>query len=334
MQKAVVWVGVVGAVISSSFAVWGKWGPRRPPWACPSWQTETIERLIEFDAGEIPESLTTDPYGNLYISVGDGIRRRSPDGDVSVFATLPVPIYALGVKVGPDDCIYTASTSLSEVPGAYVWRACQQGSFEVFAELDHAGGPNDLAFDDSGSLFVTDPVLGRVWRIDAAGQPEVFLEHPLLEGDPTNPALRFRALGVNGIAFDEQAESLTLSNTDQGSVLTVELQSVAPEPEVLARDPALRGADGVAVDRAGTVFVAVNEANALVTVRRTGELHVLSTGDALDGPSSLAFGVQRRDRHQLYVTSSAFSRTLGLVPGTPSPALVTLRVWVSGQSLP
>src|SRR6188768_398567 len=104
--------------------------------------------LAEFVSGqEIPESVTTDARGNLYVSVGNTIRRRAPGGAFSVFATLPLPINALGVKIGPDGCVYSASTSLSEVPGAFVWRLCS-GSVEAFAELDHGGAPNDLAFDD------------------------------------------------------------------------------------------------------------------------------------------------------------------------------------------
>src|SRR5882757_3536118 len=81
--------------------------------------------LAEFIGGqEIPESVTTDEHGNLYVSVGNTIRRRAPGGAFSVFATLPLPINALGVKVGPDGCVYNASTSLSAVPGAFVWRIC------------------------------------------------------------------------------------------------------------------------------------------------------------------------------------------------------------------
>ena len=100
----------------------------------------------------------------------------------------------MGLKVGPDDCVYAASTSLSEIAGAFVWRACAPGSAEIFAELDHGGAPNDLAFDDAQNLYVTDPVLGRVWKIAPSGTSEVFVDGPLLEGNPEDPALLFRAL--------------------------------------------------------------------------------------------------------------------------------------------
>jgi len=282
---------------------------------------------------EIPESVTTDGQGNLYVSVGNTIRRRAPGGAFGVFATLPLPINALGVKVGPDGCVYNASTSLSAVPGAYVWRICSADSVEVYAELDQSGAPNDLAFDDHGNLFVTDPVLARIWKVDRTGRAEVFVQHSLLAGIPADPALVFRALGVNGIALDRHQRSLFVSNTDQGSIVRVDLRSTHPVPSIFVQDSRLRGADGVAFDRDNTLWVAVNAQDSLITVSQRGEVRVRAQAGLLDAPSSLVFGATRRDRDQLYLMSSAFSRTLGLQPGAPQPALLSLRVTTPGLPL-
>jgi sugar lactone lactonase YvrE len=293
--------------------------------------------LASFVGGQdIPESVTTDDAGNLYVSVGNTVQIRPPRGagTFSVFGTLPLPIAALGIKVGPDGCVYNASTSLSAAPGAFVWKMCGADSVEAFAELDQTGAPNDLAFDDDGSLFVTDPLLGRIWRLDPDGSPEVFLEHPLLGGDPASPALLFRQVGVNGIAFDEQHSNLFVSNTDRGTILRIDLRAAAPVPVVVAHDPRLRGADGIGFDRSGELFVAVNATNTLASVDKRGHVRIPATGGYLDGPSSVVFGARHQDMHTLYVMSSAFSRTLGFQPGTPAPALLTLRVATPGSSLP
>jgi sugar lactone lactonase YvrE len=291
--------------------------------------------LASFVSGQdIPESVTTDDAGNLYVSVGNTVQVRAPGGAFSVFGTLPLPIAALGVKVGPDGCVYNASTSLSATPGAFVWRLCGAASVEAFAELDQAGAPNDLAFDDDGSLFVTDPLLGEIWRVDADGNAEVFLQHALLAGNPADPALVFRQVGVNGIAFDKHHRNLFVSNTDQGTILRIDMRRATPTPVVFAHDSRLRGADGIGFDAAGQLFVAVNASDSLVSVDARGRVDVLASGGHLDAPSSVAFGATQRDKHTLYVMSSAFSRTLGFQPGTPAPALLTLRVARPGLPLP
>jgi sugar lactone lactonase YvrE len=283
--------------------------------------------LADFVSGqEIPESVATDERGNLYVSVGNTLRRRVPGGRFGVFATLPLPINALGVKVGPDGCVYSASTSLSDVPGAFVWRICSAESVEVFAELDQSGAPNDLAFDDCGNLFVTDPLLARIWKVDRWGNPQVFVQHPLLEGTPEDPALVFRAIGVNGIAFDKQQRFLYVSNTDRGSILRIDLHSRHPAPSVFVQDSLLRGADGIAFDREETLWVTVNALDSLVTVNARGQVRRRVQGGLLDGPSSVAFGATKNDRDQLYLMSSAFSRTLGFQAGIPRPALLNMGV--------
>jgi len=302
-----------------------------PDAACGSGEPKV---LAEFIAGqEIPESVTTDERGNLYVSVGNTIRRRALGGAFGVFATLPLPINALGVKVGPDGCVYNASTSLSEVPGAFVWRICSADSVEVFAELDQSGAPNDLAFDDCGNLFVTDPVLSRVWKVDPLGNSQIFAQHPLLAGTPSDPALLFRAIGVNGIAFDKHQRFLYVSNTDQGTILRFDLRSPHPTPSVFARDSRLRGADGIAFDREGTLWVAVNATDTLVTINERAAVRVQKQGGLLDAPSSVVFGATKKDRDQLYLMSSAFSRTLGFQTGSPHPALLQMRVSTPGLPL-
>jgi len=291
--------------------------------------------LASFVSGQdIPESVTTDDDGNLYVSVGNTIQKRAPGGAFAPFGQLPLPIAALGVKVGPDGCVYNASTSLSATPGAYVWRLCAEQTVEAFAELDQSGAPNDLAFDDDGSLLVTDPLLGRIWKVDEGGNASVFVEHPLLTGTPADPALIFRQVGVNGIAFDKHHRNVYVSNTDRGSILRIDLRAATPTPVVFAADARLRGADGIAFDQSGELLVAVNKSDSLAAVDKRGRVRVLSSGGPLDAPSSVVFGATPRDRHTLYVSSSAFSRTLGLQPGTPAPALLTLRVATPGLPLP
>ena len=64
------------------------------------------EVLVPLDPsqGQLPESITTDEDGNIYLSMGTTIGVIDPDGDLSTFATLPLPTngayFVTGLKFG------------------------------------------------------------------------------------------------------------------------------------------------------------------------------------------------------------------------------------------
>jgi sugar lactone lactonase YvrE len=298
-----------------------------------------ISPLVSFDPalGELPESMTADDHGNLYVSLlGGFVRRITLDGVVVPIATLPLPSggAATGIKVGPDGLIYIASASFAADPSAaFVWRvAPDTGAVELFATLAAEGFPNDLAFDDAGNLFVTDPFLGQIWRIDCDGNPVVWFSDPLLLGNPAKPAFVTHEFGVDGIAFDRSKEHLYLGNVDYGRILKLTLGGRrAPRLEVLAEDERLEGVDGIALDRAGTVYAAVNTQDRLATVDRHGHVAVLADGDSLKGPSSLVFGSGRHDRKTLYVANFDISRFQAGLPAFPG--VVFLPVPLGGVPL-
>jgi len=307
-------------------------------WFSPQ-AAQALDTIATFDPGlgEVPESVTVDADGSLYFTVGSTIRRRAPDGQISVFGTLPIAAFALGVKVAPNGCVYTASTSLSATPGAFLWRVCAAGQVEQVAALDPSGGPNDLAFDDEGRAFVTDPFLGRIWQVGKDGVPRIWLAHELLQGNPAAPALLFHALGADGIAFDRHQRNLVVSNVDFGRILRIPVSSRGEPgcPEIVAESPLLVGADGIAFDRQGTLLVAVNSQDSLVSVGPHGDVTTLAQGGPLDGPSSVVFAPTGHDAHRtFYVTSSAFSRVFQLQPGTPHPALLRGEWAHRGLTLP
>ena len=296
-------------------------------------------RVIEpLTIGDVPESVTVDRAGNLYYSNLSTIHRRTPDGQDTVFATLPIPVFALGVKVGRDGCVYNTSVSLDPtLDGAFVWKTCTAGSgAQVHATLDPRGGPNDLAFDDDGNLFVTDPFLGQVWKVTPRGQASVWLADPLLQGNATTPFLPFHSQGVNGIAFDDDKRNLYLGVLDYGRIVRVPIRhrGAAGTPSIWVSDARIQGADGIAFDENENLYVAVNGQDQLVRIRRDRRIEVLFQGAPLDGVSSVVFGRGRRDRHTLYVASSAFNRTFGFQPGTPAPALLATTTRDEGLPLP
>jgi sugar lactone lactonase YvrE len=301
----------------------------------------TLVRAFDPTLGELPESVTTDVFGNFYLSMGTQVKRLTPWGQLSVLANLPVPAgsFTLGLKFGPDGHLYASTGGFAPEPSAaFVFRINPlNGAVEEFAALDPLGFPNDLAFDDCGDLYVTDPFLGLIWKLDEDGTPDVWLADPLLEGNAAAPFLQIHLFGADGIAFNADKDELYIGNLDYGTIVRVGVEDdgSAGEPEVWVDDfDTLAGADGIAFDVKGNLFVAVNGQDRLAVVDPGGAVSVVAEGGLLDGPSAVVFGDSLLNQKKLYVANFAINRALGTQPGAPHPSLVSLPVKYRGLDLP
>jgi sugar lactone lactonase YvrE len=288
--------------------------------------------------GQLPESLAVDGGGNFYVSMGSQLAKIDASHNITTLAALPVPGgSATGVKFAPNGKLYVATAAFDpNADASYVFSVDKNtGAIGVVADFDPDGFPNDIAFDAAGATFVTDSALGAIWKIAPGGTPFIWLADPLLQGNP-NASVFGAPFGANGIVFDRTKRKLYVSNTDLGAVLEIDIaRNGSPgDVEVFASDPSLVGADGLALDRSGTLYVAVNTQDQLATVDRHGNVTVIAQGGLLDGPSSFAFGVAPCDHHTLYLTNFAIARALGLIPGEPHPAILSLRVSTPGLPLP
>lgn len=300
-----------------------------------------VTTLVSFDAslGQLPESLTSDEAGNLYISAGGTIYKFSTAHQLTTLVSVPIPTgaFSVGVKVGPDGYIYLASGALFTSPNAaFIWRISPNGVAKVFATLPATAFPNDMAFDEHGEMYVTDSFLGRIWKIDRHGTPSVWLEDSRLLGNPAAPVPVFHAFGANGIALDASRHHLYVGNTDYGRILNIEIRNGrAAGIDVLVENDQLKGADGIAFDKRGLLYVAVNAHDRIATVDRRGFISVYVEGAPLDAPSSLVFGRSRecRDEPTLYLSSFALYRANGFIPGTPHPAIQSIPVPFGGIEL-
>ena len=298
----------------------------------PAFATAHVGRVLTFDAsaGELPESIVVDRRGTIYVSLAPlgQVRAIAPDGSQQVVATLPVGsgFGALGLALGPRDDLYVAVSTFDPATNG-VYRVDRGGSIERLPGTEAIGLPNGLVFDRRGDLFVTDSVGGAIWRIPANGSAELWLQHPLLEGDNSAPPPV--PLGANGIAV--RGGTLFVTNTEKGSVVRVPVKrDISPGTlSVLAQGPALMGADGLTLDIRGSLYVAVNGQNTVVKVSPDGaKLTTLATAaDGLDSPSDVAFGQSRRDRRTLFVVNFAIGPAFGFPPGA-GPALLEMKVGV------
>lgn len=303
--------------------------------------TPSTFKSLDPAQGQLPESITTDTAGNLYVSIGTSVGKVTPAGVLSTFATLPVPAgtFTSGLKFGPDGYLYAATAGFTAEPAvAFIWRISPNGSqVEEFAELDHNGFPNDLAFDGDGNLYVTDPFLAQIWKIDEFGGADVWLSHPLFAANTENPYLVVAPFGVDGIAFDEDHDNLFVGNLDYGRILKIPVDCHGDPGTVKVYYENINligGVDGIAFDRDETLYLAVHGQDRIVTINRYRTAKIVAQGAPLQQPSSLVFGRTYAARHTLYIANFSILAALGVKPGPPTPAVLTLPVTVRGLNLP
>lgn len=302
---------------------------------------QPLSKVVALDPniGELPESIAADCEGNLYVSTAVSVEKIAPNGAVSVLATLPVPAnqaFTTGVKLAPDGRLVVGTASFDPTLGAAgVWKVSRStGAFELVTPLDPSGFPNDFAFDDAGNIFVTEPFLGRIYKIGPNGSPSVWISDPALVGDPIAPALPIHDFGVDGIAFGKNKQHLYVTNLDKGQILRIPVRAngSAGPIEVFASDPLLKGADGIAFDKQWTLYVAVGASDRIATVDKSGHVSVFAQGGLLDGPSAFVFGTRPSDKKTLYITNFAIVRVLqGL---SAQPGVLKVSVPHAGLPLP
>lgn len=298
-----------------------------------------VTQLVTLDPNsfELPESITTDGDGRVFFSLVNGqIRELLPNHSTVTIATIPVPegAFMTGIKVGPDGLIYTTTGGFTpSPPAAFVWRTDPAtGVVEQFATLDPNGFPNDMAFEDNGSFFVVDPFLGLIYHLDAWGTATVASADPLLQGNPADQAFPTHAFGVDGIAWDHTGKFLYVGVVDYGRVVRFPFGCHGlGSAQLVAESPALKGIDGIALDRSGTVYAAINTQHRIATIDKRGAIATYATSSLFDSPSAIAFGSGHGDKKTAYVTNFAINSVLAGT--TPRPAILSMPVPVPGADL-
>jgi sugar lactone lactonase YvrE len=196
--------------------------------------------------------------------------------------------------------------------------------------------PNAITRDAQGNLYVSDSAEGAIYRLanDAVRTKTLWKQDPLLA--TANAALPF---GANGLAFDANRQFLYVANTGDATIVRIarNADGTAGAATVVASNAtvgtvtglggnALLGADGIAFDNQGNLYVCANQANEIQVLSLSGTTPQITqrfsaqpgSGNELSFPASIAF---RGD--QAYVANLAFA-TPGpagklSIMGTPNP---------------
>jgi sugar lactone lactonase YvrE/acetyl esterase/lipase len=301
------------------------------------------EVVNSFDAsrGELPEGIAIDTAGDIYVSlgpplfVGGGfgeIWKISPDGTETVLAQFHGGPPAAGLALDASSNLYYAYPVDEGDDRGGVYRLTDDGSTERLPGTENIILPNGLAFDNDGNLYVSDSILGAIWRIPSRGSAELWLQHDLLAGClPDDP------FGANGVALWEG--NLFAANTGKGILVYIPIlaDGSAGEPEAIAgagdcdaEVKQLYGMDGIALDAEGSVYAVLVLQNKLVKIDPAdGSFTTLLTEhNGLHNPASITFGIGE-DNQSILFTNYA---VLPPVPAaSPGPAVQKFDVGVPGE---
>jgi sugar lactone lactonase YvrE len=297
----------------------------------PQAQAAHASVVVSFEAaaGQLPEGLTTDNRGNFYVSFVaplSQVMKITPDGSEKVVADLGFGgLGPLGLATDASGRVYVcASTFDPNTRGIY--RLSADGTATRLPGTGSILFPNGLAFDRQGNLYVADSIGGAVWKIPRGGSAELWAQSPLLEG--TGVLNLGFPIGANGIAI--LGHALIVTNTEKGQLVRIPVRSdgTAGDPRVLLKDPALFGADGLAIDAFGGIDVAVIVQSTIVQVTGGSIQMIADVSDGINQASSLAFGTGADDHLSLYAVN------FGIFSSSPTPALLQIAVGIPGRPLP
>lgn len=271
-----------------------------------------LELVADFEPPDLPENITIDGEGTIYLSMGPTgeIRAIDPDGAESTVATLDTGEEGLLLGLTIDnDTIYAANAS-GEDETHGVWRIEVGGEAERLASLPaDESMPNGITRDPSeaDTLLVSDHLGGAIWRVAANGEAEPWVEHSLLEPDMDADS----PVGADGLAVHPDGD-VYVDNLNFGTIIRVPVESDggAGEPEKYVQDDALIGADGMTFDENGALYVAVNAADEVVRITSDREIESIAASDDLDSPADVSFGTTEEEATSLYVCNFAYATFL------------------------
>jgi sugar lactone lactonase YvrE len=275
----------------------------------PGSQGSKVSILVDLDPASaertyIVENITADKQGRLYLPdrVTGNVLRVDPKSPKPVAVARIAAREIQGKKVNADGAglefnqqgdLFIASGPFSEIvriKGADL-DPQKPGAAQTFATGTE--GANGIAFDKQGNLYVGGGRNGKIYRVGpGGGTAQVVAE--IETYTRTLPDGKTQQMIVaNGVAFDAKG-ILYVTDTARGAVwkITIGADGKAGKPALLAQSPLLEGADGLAFDRSGKLWVVANERNALVAVTPDGKVAEVAKNDSkgpLEFPSGIVF---------------------------------------------
>lgn len=246
-----------------------------PVWRVPAKGGETAV-VGNLPAPCSPSGLAFNAAGQLFVADGDRIDVLTPDAGNPPTATTFVSAVpgANGLAFGPDGDLWISDGTTGQ---GRVWR------------VPSSGGPPKLAFRVQPMVNEVNVVngVGGVGRDARSLPPGSVTITP--NGRSAADTAGSQPLVANGLAFTNDGDTLYVADTARGAIWKVQLDrhgevrspvgcdTTFPADtlcldDVFVAHPYLEGVDGIALDRAGNIWAAANERNAVVVVSRSGRV--------------------------------------------------------------
>lgn len=256
------------------------------------------------DRTYIVESITADSKGVLYLPdrVTGNILRVDPKSPQPVVVGKVESRVVDGKKVDslPGGILFDAKGDMYVAAGPFSevvrikaadLNPAKPGIAQTFAT--GVPGANGIAFDKGGNLYISGGASGIVYSVGANGgaaQAAAQIDknvRTLPDGKAT------QAIVANGLKFDAVGV-LHVADTSRGAVwkIVIGADGKGGKPMLLAQSPLLEGADDMAFNSNGDLWVAANELNAILSVSPSGAVKTIAKNDSkgpLEFPSALVF---------------------------------------------
>lgn len=210
-----------------------------------------------------PESLTADAHGTLYVgSLTTGEVVAFDDGKTDSRTVLAAGTVTgeTGVLIHGDDLWLCAIDTTFQHP-TQIKQFGLDGTAKVSYTLDATQFCNDLAFDNTGTLYATDSFSGNVLTVKD-GALVSFVQDarfvPASQG----------AFGLDGIVVDSHG-ALYVNKLDTGNLFRIDPQTKAITE--IAVTPPLAGPDGMRLVDDHTLLVVEGQAGRVSRVAITGD---------------------------------------------------------------
>lgn len=229
---------------------------------------------------KFPEGIAADAAGRIYVSTfnfsGPNFIVKLGHGGRELQRSAAMVSPLLGLAFNADGHLFVAdfgngkilkieNGDLANGPTDYATLPCCAPipGFPIpFGKM--TGSPNGLVFDADGSLLVSDTFQGEVFRVPPGGCPTPAWCGTSVAKDAKLATTGFPPFAANGLAL--RGGALYVANTGNDTVLRLPLMADGTAASVDVWAQSINGADGIAFDGSGRLWVCANQADELVVL--------------------------------------------------------------------